>query len=103
MRRQPLAAVLAAASAGFAGCASKTPPPTNSLAIPAPAAGTAWQATPNGGGQNFGETTADTSPWITVGQDGGVQARIPASAQTKSAAGEIESGNIGVITIRRAP
>lgn len=103
--RQPLSCAVALLALGsFAGCASNSSANVSSgPAIPAPASGTAWQALANGGGATYGETSADATPWITVGADGAINARIPASAQTQAAAGAVEAGNVGVLTIRRAP
>jgi hypothetical protein len=57
----------------------------------------------NDGKDKFGETSADATPWITIGPDGGVNARIPPSAQTQAAQGSVQGGKLGVLTIHRAP
>ena len=70
---------------------------------PPPAGNTAWQVVANGGEKKYGATVPDATPWITVGQDGSVRAKIPASEQTKAAQPGLDPQNLGALTIRRAP
>lgn len=71
--------------------------------LPAPSQGTAWQMTTPGAGGTYGETSPDTSPWITIGGDGSVNARIPPSAATQQAATAVQQGQVSSLQIRRAP
>lgn len=104
-QRLSVLALLAAAALPAAGCASgaSAPPRVSTPPIPAPASGTAWQIKANGGANTYGETSPDGSPWITIGGDGSVNARIPASAATQQAAPSVQQGSVGSLQIRRAP
>lgn len=88
-----------------AGCASSGERPARSVvALPPPPAGnTSWQVIANGGELKQGATVPDANPWVTVGPDGSVHAKIPASEQTKAAAPGLKSEALGALTIRRAP
>lgn len=103
--RLPLLALVTALALTAAGCASggSAPPRVSTPLIPAPASGTAWQIKANGGADTYGETSPDGSPWITVGGDGSINARIPASAATQQAAPAVQQGTVGSLQIRRAP
>jgi hypothetical protein len=101
--RAPLAAALLLVAGTFAGCASQAEPAAAGPALAAPASGTAWQIVANDGKDKFTETSPDATPWITIGPDGSVNARIPASAQSQAAKASLQSGSLGVLTIHRAP
>ena len=96
-------ALLLALSLAAAGCSATATGTVASAMIPAPASGSAWRVVGDGGATTVDGVVADTGPLVTVDGSGTIHARIPASAQTQQAAGALQAGSFGALTIRRAP